>query len=84
MDVLPNPPKKLDVLLEDEPLEKAGCLRKSYAPLVHTIQVNSALHECYNNNNNNNNVIYPGSSHHQRCYSVRPCQKKRKMLNLKG
>ena len=23
----------------------------------------------------NNNVIYPGSSHHQRCYSVRPCQK---------
>ena len=23
----------------------------------------------------NNNVIYPVSSHHQRCYSVRPCQK---------
>ena len=25
-----------------------------------------------NNNNNNNDAIYPGSSHHQRCYSVKP------------
>ena len=33
-------------------------------------------------NNNNNNVIYPGSSHHQRCYSVRPCQKKKKNVKF--
>ena len=35
-----------------------------------------------NNNNDNNNVIYPGSSHHQRCYSVRPCQKKKKNVKF--
>ena len=30
----------------------------------------------------NDNDFYPGSSHHQRCHSVRPCHK-RKMFNLK-
>ena len=46
MGLLPNPPNKLDVLPNDKPLPNTDCLRKLYAPLVHSVQVNSALHKC--------------------------------------